>query len=931
MPNAKQLVYSIVSKNDAMMKELRAALKTPVGSAKRKMASKKMKLFMNAAKNRLGYQDGTGGYGPAMPSSNPLPSGTAVNKENGPKNFVVLHQPRKKITASQPSLMQEQVPQLNQPTNPGYENRSELFRNFAKKMFLVGKNDGIGGGGNDGKGGNLDYSSMSGGVYFDPQTGLLKGDIKNPVTSTPTSDLLSFRGSYVDPSPQTSSFTSNNSLSSLGSGLLPKSDSLSPNSTFVGTTVKMPTSFDSKSTKTTYTPDMFTKLTTLGTDPNREKVYVGTIPSFVNMQETLSFNKDIEEAKAKLRNGASWGPIWDEIKAKYPTKNNVEIDRLLEKDRYYVNGVWINPRTGMPVDKIPQTGSPSTVGTGTEKPAEAAPQVEAQEKTEGTPAGMGDTLPLGATVGSSYETSISGEGTTPGTNLLDNIYAQNLINSYTGRPEALKSALFSDRERMAKFLGVNVNEIPDYLSPLISQMNADEEERLRDEYGIDGMRRKLFNRIYSGVNIQKDLENYVTNKDQYISKIDEQKRRALTWRDGQDMSNPVIAQSVNNYFTYLDSLKTSQQKRYLDLVNDAINQYDTTNKQLELIYTEAYNDFNRELTTTTNVNNEWYTKMNNIILEMYNWVTGSEKRSVDAQELELKRLKLGNDMIKALGGDEESPEDVGSDAIRHQASYEKILEGGSKRPVTSEVDSNGEVKSTLNVPTFDILQALLTAQNEQGDQSTFLQPGAFIYHYKNTIGDTMQKLIDVNEVSAAKKDSLGYAANIFTNNILNFYKQAVDKVWSEEQRNELVGYAQDLVETFSSNINQDLVFDLENDPASQQLLITAFKELVAPYNTWKPFDKRLANKTDVEERLPAWIEKYKEKINPSILKAIENYIGETLPAIENAPILMFTEPMGIMDVNTPAEALDKLTPAQIAYIITKGYLAPFKPITLQLQ
>lgn len=901
MHTAKNLVYDIVSKNESMRKELRDALNSPVGSAKRKLASKKMKLLMSVSKKRIGYQDGIGGAVPPMPRP--------VEEQKPQGNIVILHQPKRTIKNTQESPIAARQEQYNP--------RSESFRSMAKNIFLGNTNEISNTDGKGGDGYSFTPSPLS--VSFDTKGNLLNAPNIN--TSTIKSPLLSSRGSILG-SPSNNNITqTDNSLSSLGKGNLPGSQTKTTDTYNLNPANAPVKTGGIKAAQSGFVKPTYNErgiLLGLKNSVVPEPTTYGTIPALPNLQQTISFNNDIEIAKSQLRNGGDWGSTWNALHAKYPTKTSAELDKLLEKDRYYINGVWINPKTGKPVS----AGAPATIGTGTEKPS-----TESEKPSDQVAIGTDISMPgnTGDIVSGSYGFSTETEGTTPGDATGVNIYAQNLINAYSGRPEALRTALYGDKNKMASFLGVDADQIPDNLSPLLSQMNADEEENLRAEYGIDEMRRSLFNRIYSGINIQKDLENYVTNKDQYISTIDAQKERALTWAQGQDITNPIIAQSVNNYFNYLDTLKGNQEKRYLDLVNDAITQYDNTNKQLEMIYQESYTDFTNELNTTKNITGEWYQKMNNIIDEMYDYVSGIDQRSMDSLDMQIKALEAADKLNKlSLKND---PSDT-SDYIRNISHYEKYFPNvndpgaGSHTRVVTEVDANGEPKAYTNIADFDILEGLIDVSNQEVSGGDMLKPASLIKMYNQKMSEILPNLIDVSEVSDNKASSLGTAVKIYTNAILDFYNNATSGVMDAEASSVMSSYAKDLATNLQSNLNNGIFSSLSNDPATQAKLIAAIKSLVAPKKSGIFGSYQQLTADQITEKLPEWKKANSGSINPSILDAIEQYVKFALPVKGYTPITMFSAAMDIRDVNSTVDVLDGLTPGQLTNIIVEGYSKP---------
>lgn len=891
--------------------------------------SKRMNVLMSAARNRTG-EDGQGGLMPQAPEP--------VAPEQKPPqagNVLVFHEPprTKKFDYGIPQETAQQAPQQNlHPVD-------DRFKTFATELFL-GPNQQASGvvnsnGSQDGQGGEDGQ-----GGWMDSVSNWLKTPVNtnNPTVGTLTTNALKGAGNaivggvgsainflgtpvkaiasdikrelpYSGLAAQVSANTALNAGKSVGSYVAKANQNFGSPTSLIGINSPVNPVLSQAASDIWNTP-----ITSTAKKPAASPATAASMPRIQDqIQQALS--NDVEEAKAALRqsNGSNWGDIFNYIKGKYPNKTNAEIDSLLQRDNYFVPGTNQlknqSSTSGMTMEQANDASNWKNgvfVGNGSR-----AGTTQGSANMSAT--GVGDLTGAGAAgapTGTGSPTALSSDGTS-------NIYSQNVIAQYSGKPQAMFNALFSDRQKLADFIGTSVDNIPENLSPLLSQMISDNTEHLKKETGLDDQRKAIFNRVYNGVNIKSDLENYIKGKDEYIDTINKQKSSALEWAKGQDMSNPQIAATVNNYFSYLDSLKSNQETRYLDLVDKSVAQYDATNQQLNALYQQTADDFQNKLTTETNTTTEWYNSMKSMIGEMFDYVSGADKRAMDSLDMKVKILEQTKKMADmALGGGS-----GGSDLVKNFSDYSKFIpsenksnEIGASTALPNEIDTQGNIKSSIYIPAYDLTAAFNNISQQQGGASgEYLNPASLEQAYSDYMAKSLNGVIDVNETSPEKGNNLEKTMNIYTNNIVNLFNSSTANKNTAYQ-----GYAQDLAKNLLNTTKQGIQSSLVNDPLAKQNVIEALKSLVSPHKEWFGATKPLSAQ-EVKNKLPEWEKTYKSKINPSILKAISAYVNANLADNDPNPVNLFSVAAGVRDIHVPVSALDQLTPGQLADIVTAGY------------
>ena len=192
---------------------------------------------------------------------------------------------------------------------------------------------------------------------------------------------------------------------------------------------------------------------------------------------------------------------------------------------------------------------------------------------------------------------------------------------------------------------------------LVGQVN-ELEKVLKEEYKIDKLNSNLTSLVDRGMTITDDISGYMTARDEYISKLDTMITAAQDKSLKTDMSNPTNREMAGNYMNYLYIMKGRQQKRYTDFLNSAINYHNQELTRAETSYQNAYSNFTSALKNKTDFAKEDYTRLSNLLGDMYDNVNSMEKDEMAMQQdrygLEKTRLEIIKNTNEANGTDEKT-------------------------------------------------------------------------------------------------------------------------------------------------------------------------------------------------------------------------------------------------------------------------------------
>ena len=209
---------------------------------------------------------------------------------------------------------------------------------------------------------------------------------------------------------------------------------------------------------------------------------------------------------------------------------------------------------------------------------------------------------------------------------------ESLKNQYPSLFEAVDSGIgaktfaqqiMNDKEKLKEFLpGVPEEELP-IGSSLVQQID-ELSDRLKEEHNIDQLKTTASQLEDDGMTIEKNLTNYMTARDEYITKVDGMIESAKDSTLKMDLANPHIAKMANQYLEYLYVLKGRQQKRYSDFLSDSITYHNNKMTRAQNAYNDASTKFNEEFTAKGKLTEERYNTLSSMLEDMYANVANRE-------------------------------------------------------------------------------------------------------------------------------------------------------------------------------------------------------------------------------------------------------------------------------------------------------------------
>ncbi len=152
------------------------------------------------------------------------------------------------------------------------------------------------------------------------------------------------------------------------------------------------------------------------------------------------------------------------------------------------------------------------------------------------------------------------------------------------------------------------------LQSLIDKTNTD----LKNQFGLTQLEDQLTKLKNEKGNIIPTLQQYISGKDQYLKFIDQMIANVDTSSAHADMSDPLVANSISNYRTYLVTLQGRQNQRYGNFLNSAIADYNTDVQNAQNNYDNVYKRYTDALTSQTNIETTDYNNLFQAMGSLYN-------------------------------------------------------------------------------------------------------------------------------------------------------------------------------------------------------------------------------------------------------------------------------------------------------------------------
>jgi len=175
------------------------------------------------------------------------------------------------------------------------------------------------------------------------------------------------------------------------------------------------------------------------------------------------------------------------------------------------------------------------------------------------------------------------------------------------------------------------------------ELNTKIEKQIRDMFHMDEYENNMAEMLGTKENFAPTLKSYMTGKDQYLSFINNLIDKTEGALMKQDMGNPAVAESYNQYLTYLYTLKGRQNERYGNYLSAAIDDYDATYAKYEANYENIKDQYDKAMDRGHDMLDDEYAEKYNALATFYREVKEAPYRAAEltnlAIEQETNRLK----------------------------------------------------------------------------------------------------------------------------------------------------------------------------------------------------------------------------------------------------------------------------------------------------
>ena len=404
-------------------------------------------------------------------------------------------------------------------------------------------------------------------------------------------------------------------------------------------------------------------------------------------------------------------------------------------------------QTGAPVYPTPDGKAPTQSYSNLYQPGGMTPMNGAMTPMNGT-APTAPTAPIGhTTYGTPTGSTTSG---TP-TSLTDQTGprdanqlrtdAQRAVNAGTG------AGMFSLGVLDERFGG----GLQEYLDGI--------DTKLKNDFGLVPLETELSRLKAAKNNLVPTMQSYIRGKDQYLSAIEKMIDSAEGELLKEDMGNPAVANSYNNYLTYLYTLKGRQNARYGNYLNAAIDDYNAEVERTQSNYENVYNQYENMMTRKSAIAQTEYDTMYNAMSDMYTSLENAPMRLASLEALQLQNLETGS----RIANDSLSPSRIDEDHMKDSAAYFKQITDSDGNLNMNRLTASGLEGLFSEIPpekrmamTSAISQAIKTTiSNSGGDNEKIGEMNELIRTLGNVSGgDTYANQLFAS-ISGSADNSMG--------------------------------------------------------------------------------------------------------------------------------------------------------------------------------
>lgn len=585
---------------------------------------------------------------------------------------------------------------------------------------------------------------------------------------------------------------------------------------------------------------------------------------------------------------------------------------------------WEQPSTATgpvkPAEKF------SNVADATKKESEKAAAAWTPAASSGVKLSVGvsgkeATAPTGY-VGATGETGATGvvDNATGSTGPVGSQYdfVNQMYQSGIGK-EAFASMVMQDRNKLAEILGVPVETLPKSL--LLGDQYQDIESSLRQEYNLDNLASEILTRQRNAKNIDKVLEDYMTERDSYINNINETMDKAKEYFRGVDMGNPYNQQDKTNYLNFLTTLKGRQQKRYADFLKMSTDMYGQETQALIDNYTIQKEKFDSALKNKQVSTQEEYNNMKSILQGLYdaqdNLIDRESKLAALNKKLTSANGEIAGDTFDAAG----NLISAGAYELKDTADWDKIRQVFNNTPINL---TNNRKLILTSEPIADIMNKVSVSAATEGGR--LYTPTFVISSLNGELQNNINDGVDITPGTNTRENKI--IIDNYQNLIAQYYNNNWEDTTNKGKVNAgVLANAQELAYNLATSLGNKVKENLAADPANVTAIQNAINDYVYQNRTFRSDKPRTWSEVLSDTFLKDWKARHGD-VNDFVLDAINKFYqaktaikkSDGTPAIDQ-PVDVF------LAVNNPENDeimyidSSKLTPNQIANFIVQGALS----------
>jgi hypothetical protein len=251
---------------------------------------------------------------------------------------------------------------------------------------------------------------------------------------------------------------------------------------------------------------------------------------------------------------------------------------------------------------------------------------QTQQNQAGSQTGQTQQNQTGTQTGQTQTTGQTGGGTpagqtsSTGASSTKGSLVQNAVNSGMGPGMFAYQAMARGSDYLKTLPGFE--NLPDEAlagAPTFAGRMQEVENATRKAYRLDELLGQFTSMVQEGSGLKTNLTDYIRGRDEFINETDSllTKFKTNLMNSKDVVSDPAAIDRNNQYTTYLYELRGRQNKRYIEVLNGAVDEYSGRVEAMSTLYNNALDGYTRELTQKQAITQEEYNLMYGALSDMY--------------------------------------------------------------------------------------------------------------------------------------------------------------------------------------------------------------------------------------------------------------------------------------------------------------------------